>query len=319
MKDQIAVSIICNAYNHGKYIRDALEGFVMQKTDFPFEVLVHDDASTDNTADVIREYAEKYPELIKPIIQTENQYQKNRGAVRKIQAARVHGKYIALCEGDDYWNDPDKLQMQYDYMEAHPDCTLCACSTNWLNMLSGKVEKHCKIDHDMDLSLEDIILEKNGRIFPTVSVFVKSYIWMEKLTWGFPIGDYPLAVYAALHGTVHMLAKPMCVYRWYAEGSWTARMDDSKRRANVSQRMINGLQNLNEYTEYRYNDIITKRIKRHKYTLALMNHDFAALKSDELIDMYKSRDLIHRTSDMIRCKFPGLYGVVSKIMNKRTR
>lgn len=319
MSEQIAVSIICNAYNHGKYIGDALEGFVTQKTNFAFEVLVHDDASTDNTADVIRDYEAKYPEIIKPIYQTENQYQKNRGAVRKIQSARVKGKYIALCEGDDYWCDENKLQKQYDYMEAHPESTLCACSTNWLNMLSGKVENHCQIKEDMDLSLEDIILEKNGRIFPTVSVFVKSYIWQEKLTWGFPIGDYPLAVYAALHGNVHMLAEPMCVYRWYADGSWTARMDNSERRAIVSQKMINGLNTLNEYTEYKYDAIISKRIKRHKYTLALMNHDLKALKSDELIDMYKSRDIIHRTSDVLRCKFPKFYSLIQKLTNKRNR
>lgn len=319
MGEQIAVSIICDAYNHGKYIKDALEGFVSQKTNFPFEVLVHDDASTDNTADVIREYEAKYPDLIKPIYQTENQYQKKRGAVRKIQSARVTGKYIALCEGDDYWTDPLKLQKQYDYMEAHPESTLCACSTQWLNMLSGKVENHCTTKEDMDLSLEDIILEKNGRIFPTVSVFVKSEIWLKKLTWGFPIGDYTLAVFAALHGNVHMLKDTMCVYRWYADGSWTARMDDSKNRAIVSEKMIKGLETLNEYTEYKYESIIEKRIKRHKYTLALMNHDFKALKSDELIDMYKSRDIIHRMSDIIRCKFPKFYSLLQKISNKRTR
>lgn len=319
MSEQIAVSIICNAYNHGKYIRDALEGFVKQETNFPFEVLVHDDASTDNTADVIREFEEKYPEIIKPVYQTENQYQKCRGAVRKIQTARVKGKYIALCEGDDYWTSPHKLQMQYDYMESHPESTLCACATNWLNMLSGKVENHCRITEDTDLSLEDIILEKNGRIFPTVSVFVKSHIWIEKKTWGFPIGDYPLAVYAALHGNVHMLAEPMCVYRWYAEGSWTARMDNSAHRAAVSQKMINGLNTLNEYTEYKYDAVIQKRLKRHKYTLALMNHDLKSLKSDELIDMYKSRDIIHRTSDVLRCKFPKFYEFLQKITSKRTR
>lgn len=319
MEGQVAVSIICNAYNHGKYIRDALEGFVIQKTNFPFEVLVHDDASTDNTADVIREYEAKYPEIIKPIYQTENQYQKNRAAVRKIQSARVQGKYIALCEGDDYWTDPLKLQKQYDYMESHPESTLCACSTDWLNMLNGKVENRCRVAEDTDFTLEDIILEKKGRIFPTVSVFVKSEIWLEKRTWGFPIGDYPLAIYAALYGNVHMLADSMCVYRWYAEGSWTARMDDADHRAVVSEKMIKGLENLDEFTEHKYTDIISRRLVRHKYNLALMKGDWEAIHSEELKGWFKSRSLGHRLSVFVRCKCPKLYPLIKNLTKNRSR
>ena len=121
----IAVSVVCNAYNQETYIRDALEGFVMQKTNFKFEVLVHDDASTDKTADIIREYEAKYPDLIKPIYQTENQYSKGTGEVTKLQYERIKGKYIAICEGDDYWTDPMKLQKQYDALEAHPEVDIC--------------------------------------------------------------------------------------------------------------------------------------------------------------------------------------------------
>ena len=204
-------------------------------------------------------------------------------------------------------------------MEAHPECTMCACSTSWLNMLNGKVENHCRISEDRDLSLEDIILEKNGRIFPTVSVFMQTKIWKERKTWGFPIGDYPQAVYSALHGTVHMLKDNMCVYRWYSEGSWTARMDSADRRAVVSEKMIRALELLNEDTGYQHDAIISKRIKRHKYTLALMNHDLDALKSEDLIDMFRSRDLLHRTSDVLRCKYPKFYGVLSKLASRRSR
>ena len=116
----IAVSIVCNAYNHERYIRSALDGFVMQKTTFPFEVLVHDDASMDGTAGIIREFEMKYPEIIKPIYETENQYSKCDGSLARIQYGRVKGKYIALCEGDDYWTDPLKLQKQFDALEANP-------------------------------------------------------------------------------------------------------------------------------------------------------------------------------------------------------
>jgi glycosyltransferase involved in cell wall biosynthesis len=114
------VSICCITYNHEKYIRDAIESFLMQETDFTFEIIIHDDASTDKTADIIREYEKKYPELIKPIYQTENQYSKGVNILSFIYN-QAKGKYIAPCEGDDYWTDPFKLQMQVTFLEKNPD------------------------------------------------------------------------------------------------------------------------------------------------------------------------------------------------------
>lgn len=120
------VSIRCTVYNHEPFLRQCLDGFVMQKTTFPFEAIVHDDASTDGSAAIIREYAEKYPDIIKPIYETENQYSKHDGSIRRIMNAAMHpnSKYIATCEGDDYWIDPNKLQLQVDFLETHPDFSL---------------------------------------------------------------------------------------------------------------------------------------------------------------------------------------------------
>lgn len=115
------VTVFCITYNHEKFIRQALEGMVMQKTNFPFEVLVHDDASTDGTADIIREFEARYPEIIRPIYQTENQYSQGKRICEDIMLPRTKGKYIALCEGDDVWTDPLKLQKQVDFMESHPE------------------------------------------------------------------------------------------------------------------------------------------------------------------------------------------------------
>lgn len=122
----LMVSIKCITYNHEPYIRQCLEGFVMQKTNFRFEAVVHDDASTDGTADIIREYAEKYPDIIKPIYETENQYSKKDGSLGRIMDAACTGKYIAMCEGDDYWTDPLKLQKQVDFLETHLECSMCS-------------------------------------------------------------------------------------------------------------------------------------------------------------------------------------------------
>lgn len=122
---EIMVSIRCAVYNHEKYIRDCLDGFVMQKTNFRFEAIAHDDASTDNTASIIKEYAEKYPDIIKPIYETENQYSKHDGSIRRILDAEMRGKYIAMCEGDDYWTDPLKLQKQVNYLEKRIEIVFC--------------------------------------------------------------------------------------------------------------------------------------------------------------------------------------------------
>ncbi len=121
--DNILVSIQCLVYNHEPYLRQCLDGFVMQKTNFRFEAIVHDDASTDGSAAIIREYSEKYPDIIKPIYEAENQYSKHGGfsALFDILNSACKGKYIAMCEGDDYWIDPMKLQKQVDFLESHPD------------------------------------------------------------------------------------------------------------------------------------------------------------------------------------------------------
>lgn len=118
------VSICCVTYNHESFIEDAINGFLIQETDFPFEILIHDDASTDRTADIIREYEAKYPKLIKPIYQTENQYSKNIRPMWDFLYPKVEGKYCAFCEGDDYWIDPKKLQKQVDYLEEHPNVVI---------------------------------------------------------------------------------------------------------------------------------------------------------------------------------------------------
>ena len=125
-QNDIIVSICSITYNHAPYIRQCLDGFLMQKTNFKYEILVHDDCSTDGTTEIIREYAKKYPNIIIPILQSVNQYQNgNKRILATFVFPKARGKYIALCEGDDYWTDPLKLQKQVDYMEKHEECGMC--------------------------------------------------------------------------------------------------------------------------------------------------------------------------------------------------
>jgi len=134
----ILVSISCLTYNHEPYIRSAIEGFLKQNTTFHFEVLMHDDASTDHTASIIREYEEKYPDIINPIYQIENQYSKGVWVSGVYQFPRAKGKYIAICEGDDYWTDPLKLQKQVDLMEKYHAASMCVALNKQVNTTTGK-------------------------------------------------------------------------------------------------------------------------------------------------------------------------------------
>ncbi|MDO4572005.1 MAG: glycosyltransferase, partial [Clostridia bacterium] len=124
MENRPLVTVILPTYNHAPFIAEAIESALMQKTAFPFDILLHDDASTDGTAEICREYAARYPEKIRLILQRENQYRRDRRIRAHFLYPCVQAKYIAILEGDDYWLDPDKLQKQADYMESHPDCTL---------------------------------------------------------------------------------------------------------------------------------------------------------------------------------------------------
>ena len=135
------VSISCLTFNHAPYLRKCFDSFLAQKTDFDIEILVHDDASSDGTQEIIQEYTEKYPGIFKPIIQKENQYSKGvRGIAVRYNFARSKGKYIATCEGDDYWTDPLKLQKQVDFLEDNPNYSMCCTNYSEINS-AGEIIK----------------------------------------------------------------------------------------------------------------------------------------------------------------------------------
>jgi glycosyltransferase involved in cell wall biosynthesis len=141
VSDQPLVSISCIAYNHEPFIEDALEGFLIQETDFPFEILIHDDASTDRTAEIIREYETRYPNLIKPIYQSVNQFSQQIKPVSDFNYARAKGKYIAICEGDDFWTDPFKLQKQVDILQADEKIVAVITNSSTCDLNGKLIEK----------------------------------------------------------------------------------------------------------------------------------------------------------------------------------
>lgn len=213
------VTIWCLAYNHQDYIRQCLDGFVMQKTNFKFEAIVHEDASTDGTAAIVREYAEKHPDIIKPIFETENQWHKTDGSLDRIFIENCTGKYVAMCEGDDFWTDSLKLQKQVDFLESHPDYSMCF--HNAMNLWEdGHMEPFSAVE-DREYTAEDIF---SNWMVPTASVvfkkdvidsvFFKTTILGANLLYG----DTPLFLSCAKFGNVRGISDCMSIYRRH-EGS----------------------------------------------------------------------------------------------------
>ena len=215
LDNQIVVSIQCLVYNHAPYIRQCLDGFVMQKTNFRFEAIVHDDASTDGTQDIIKEYEKKYPDIIKPIYQKENQYSKGiPGYITNLVSSKCKGKYIAMCEGDDYWTDPYKLQKQVDYLDEHPECGLVY--TNYKKYIQ---ENQSFIEGQSKQSDFDSLLFSNN--ICTLTTLYRKGIAEEyrskyqkiSISHSWKMGDYPLWLYIAAHSEIKYLEDVTGVYR----------------------------------------------------------------------------------------------------------
>ncbi|EKO3569132.1 glycosyltransferase [Vibrio metschnikovii] len=226
-KDKPLVSICCTAYNHENYIEDSIKGFLIQETDFPFEILIHDDASTDNTANIIREYEKQYPNIIKPIYQIENQYSQGR-RIMPIVVKQGSGEFIALCEGDDYWISPLKLQQQYDYLIDNPNVDICFTAAFSEDAESKQRKRLCNYsDRIKTFSLSEVV-RGGGGFMPTASLMIRSVIFDNLPDWynNAPVGDYYLQVLSSIKGGAIYLPLISCVYRTNAIGSWTLRQKE---------------------------------------------------------------------------------------------
>lgn len=219
----IIVSISCITYNHAPYIRACLDGFLMQKTSFVFEILIHDDCSTDGTREIIEEYSEKYPDLIFPIFQTENQYSKGvRGMMTRFNFPRCRGKYIALCEGDDYWTDIYKLQKQVDFLESNVDFSICFHNMKILYELDPSVIEFTNSKNQESVSSILDLATKGNFIFTASVVFKKPKDGFPNWLTELPIGDYAIHLFNAQFGKIKFLDELMGVYRIHEAGIWGA-------------------------------------------------------------------------------------------------
>lgn len=238
---EIAVTICCLTYNHAGFIRETLDGFLMQKTAFPFEVVVHDDASTDGTADILREYADRFPGVVRPLFERENQFRRT-GVYPIVSCYReARGRYIAECDGDDYWTDPLKLQKQVDYMEAHPDCALCHHDYEILQ--DGKRRRPAGDERPRDYTALELI----GLPIGGYGIGYATRLWRNVYGPGRAadfdafVGDYPLLVMMGLHGRCGYVPgiAPSVYRRKHGANSWCSLPpDEMGRRVRQMHRRI---------------------------------------------------------------------------------
>lgn len=277
MSDKVMVSVCCSVYNHEKYLRKCLEGFVMQKTNFGYEVLIHDDASTDHSADIIREYEKKYPDIIKPIYQTENQYSKGAEISWEFLYPRAKGKYIALCEGDDYWCDENKLQRQFDELENNQEASFCVHKVRWISEngeLMGHAypdshEKNCVMQSSVFLSR---IIQERYYQYQTSSYFFRNYpIFssvddMPEFFKVAPVGDSPLMLLLGTEGDVIYLADELSHYRRFALNSFT-----QKTRKENYHKIVSGYTEMyrafDKYTDFQFHSIISHTCLRNEFSV----------------------------------------------------
>lgn len=257
------LTVYCRVYNHKEYIEDALQGFVNQTTNFNYKVLLIDDASNDGTNDILIDYQSKYPEIFHLIIACNNFYAnpKKMYILNEIKKKFVDGKYIAFCEGDDYWIDDNKLQKQYDYLELNTDCTL---------YLHNAIVEDCNIDseyimlRDIEtgiLKMQDIILQPNG-IYPTASMVMRKEISILDDFWAeCGVGDWPIQLKAACQGYVYYSSECMSVYRYMHSSSWSCKIYSNLQSRYIHFSKISYLLNrVNKFTNYKYSEEIYVKI-----------------------------------------------------------
>lgn len=290
-KTKPIVSIRCTAYNHEKYISQCLDGFLIQETTFPFEIVIHDDASTDKTVSIIQEYEKKYPRIIKPIYETENQYSKGNGALARILDSHMWGKYIAFCEGDDYWTHPNKLQAQYDALEAHPELGICFGRVQFVDS-NGNAVGHIapdNIDYANNiityLDYANLEFKKGSWSFHTSSFFLRTSIYMQyvlerqgDLYGEFPYGDMAIIHYFLLHSSGYLVPKIIGCYRMFSGGYNSYVLTHPEFAVVQEKKLISALTKFNIFLNYKYDNQIKSRIFRGQVKIAKIENNRKQLK-----------------------------------------
>ncbi len=307
------VSVLCLVYNHEEYLRDCLDGIIAQQAMFPIEIIIHDDASTDDSVSIAREYAEKHPDAVTLLIEEENQYSKGKPIINDIMLPCARGRYIAFCEGDDYWIDPGKLQKQIDFLESHEEYSACVHNTIRKDARDGKTESMYAHAGDYDVPFPDV-LRGGGSCWHTSSlVFRKECSEGDQplfLGHSAIVGDHPWALFLSVKGKIRFLDRDMSVYRYMSNGSWSERILHSDDEYIASRHeIITMLELFDEYTQGGYHQAIAERLLRLRYSIdeALMN--YSLLAKGDFRPIYLTKGRSYRIKTQLKRFLKPLYKV----------
>ena len=284
------VSVFCTTYNQEKYIGQCLDSMVNQKTSFPYEIIVRDDASTDGTSQIVREYHKKYPDKVIPFIQPENLFQRGLEHISFEKMFKMsRGRYIAICDGDDFWTDENKLQKQVDFMESHPDYSMCGHAAYFARE-DGRLhdDKFFRLSSGSgDLSIEEIISKWS---MATCSLLYRKSCRTDII---FPFrgkcvnDDYATMVYFALKGRVYYSDELMGAYRLSCNGSVSQRLlNDRDYLVKYSTEFVEMLDRINQFTDGQYANLIEKQKRITMFDMYLNLGDRKNLKQYK--DVYKT-------------------------------
>lgn len=309
--DHPEVSIRCTTYNHHLYIEDALDSFLMQETSFPFEIVIHDDASIDNTKRIIEKYFKNYPRIIRPIFEIENQYSKGNGCLNKAIIKYFRGKYVAFCEGDDYWIDNLKLQKQYDSMENNKDCFLCVHNTEIHNSDGTISYLPIRRFNEGVIESSEFLNTMSAYNFHTSSFFFNKEkllkYYSEDLAFikAVKVGDIPLLLYFGYIGNIYYISNLMSVYRKNNKSSWTEKHIKNKDMyVNTAKNMIDMINKFDIYTNGKYKEMRDKFIKNWEFNIFFRTNNYKKLMSKEYDRKRSTLSLARRIVIHIGYYFP---------------
>ena len=256
-------------YNHSDFLEKTLDSILSQETTFSFEVVIHDDKSTDSSISIIKEYQKKYPHIIKPILELENQYSKGFDNFREVVKginSQLKGKYIAFCEGDDCWCDSSKLQKQYCVMEANPNYSMCVHNTMKHYLDSSKEDELFNNWVDAHVLSADQIF-KGWKIHATSYFVKKEYLMLPGFNYCYWFGDYVLFTLSYSCGPIYYIPDVMSVYNAVnPKGITYQNGHDSFLKAIEKEHLrVDYLKKYDEYTDKKYHDLIEKYINEFEF------------------------------------------------------
>ena len=324
-QDEIIVTVCCICYNQKNTVGRMLDSILSQKTTFSFEIIVHDDASTDGTRQIIERYAQENPDKIIPVLQTENQYRKG-GRPDLYIIPLVNGKYVAFCEGDDYWSDDKKLQQQVDALDAYPSCSIAVHNVRKKRAADGKdfgmfppipvPEGYLKAEEYIKQELE------NGHwMFQISSLMIRSDVlkqYYREFEHGFMrefmVGDFPLIMYALSKGDAYYINRDMSVYSVESGGFMSSIKRNRKQAIRVNRSYIAGIEGFDQFTNHRFHKYTKKAIHRRRFELLILERKFKTIVSDpDYADLVNERGAIKKWKYKLLAMVPAISLMIDRI------